>query len=251
MIAVQWAYIGWEYACFAAGEIKRPARNLPLALIIGTLILTVLYVAMNLAYLCALPMAEMQGALRIAERAMEALVGPAGATLVVLAVIISTFGCNASSIIPISRICYAIALDGLFPKTAAAVHPKYRTPHVAVVITCVWSAFLTLTGTYEQLYTYVVFTALLFNALGGLAIFQLRRTKPDLPRPYRCWGYPWVPVVFVLSTLALMANTLLERPAASLIGIVLVGSGLPLYLRRRKAPDLQNSILQADRIPRL
>lgn len=252
MIAVQWAYIGWEYACFAAGEIKRPARNLPLALIIGTFILMALYVAINLAYLCALPMPEMEGVLRIAERAMEALVGPAGATLVVLAVIISTFGCNASSIIPISRICYAIAVDGLFPKAAAAVHPRFRTPHVAIIISCGWSALLTLTGTYEQLYTYVVFTALLFNAAGGLAIFQLRRKKPDLPRPYRCWGYPWVPIVFVLSTVALMANTLFERPAASLVGIVLVGSGLPLYLhRRRRVPGLRNSVLHSGVITHL
>ena len=188
----------------------------------------------------------MAGVLRIAERAMEAMVGAAGATLVVLAVIISTFGCNASSIIPISRICYAIAVDGLLSEGAAAVHPRFRTPHVAVVISCGWSALLTLTGTYEQLYTYVVFTALLFNAAGGLAIFQLRRKKPDLPRPYRCWGYPWMPIVFVLSTLALMANTLLERPAASLVGIVLVGSGLPLYLhRRRRVPGLRNSVLHS------
>ncbi len=229
MIAVQWAYIGWEYAAFAGGEIARPARNLPLALIMGTAALTLLYVLMNLAYLLALPLGEMAGVLRVAERAMGALVGSRGASLVALAVIVSTFGCNASSIIPMSRVCYAMAADGLFLRRAAAVHPKFHTPHVAIVLTCGWSAALTLTGSYEQLYTYVVFTALLFNLAGGLAIFRLRRTRPELARPYRCWGYPWTPLLFVLGTLALVAGTLLERPLESLLGLALVGTGVPAY----------------------
>ncbi len=235
MIAVQWAYIGWEYAAFAAGEIKRPSRNLPLALMLGTAVLTVLYVSVNLAYLLALPVGQMRGVLRIAEQAMDALLGAGGATLVVLAVIISTFGCNASSIIPMSRVGFAMAADGLLFRSAAAIHPRFRTPHVAILLTCGWSAFLTLTGTYEQLYTYVVFTALLFYAAGGLAIFRLRRTRPEVPRPYRCWGYPVTPLVFVVSTLALVFSTLIERPVESLVGIVIVATGLPMYMRRKSA----------------
>ncbi|NWG12297.1 MAG: amino acid permease [Acidobacteria bacterium] len=235
MIAVQWAYIGWEYAAFAAGEIKRPARNLPLALMLGTVLLTLLYVSVNLAYFFALPVGQMRGVLRIAEQAMDALLPTGGATLVVLAVIVSTFGCNASSIIPMSRVGFAMAADGLLFRRAAAIHARYRTPHVAIVVTCGWSALLTMTGTYEQLYTYVVFTALLFYAAGGLAIFRLRQTRPATPRPYRCWGYPVTPLIFVISTLALVVSTLLERPVESLVGIAIVATGLPVYFRRK--PD--------------
>ena len=229
MIAVQWAYIGWEYVAFAAGEIRRPARNLPLALILGTALLTVLYVFLNLAYFLAIPTGQMSGEVRIAEKAMDALMGAGGATLVVLAVIISTFGCNASSIIPMSRVCFAMAEDRLLFRSAAAIHPRFRTPHVAILLTCGWSALLTLTGTYEQLYTYVVFTALLFYAAGGLAIFRLRLSRPEVPRPYRCWGYPVTPAIFVVSTLALVVSTLLERPVESLVGLAIVAAGLPVY----------------------
>ncbi len=233
MIAVQWAYIGWEYAAFAAGEIKRPSRNLPIALMLGTALLTVLYISVNLAYFLALPVGQVSGVLRIAEQAMDALMGTGGATLVVLAVMISTFGCNASSIIPMSRVGFAMAADGLLFRSAAAIHPRFRTPHIAILLTCGWSALLTLTGTYEQLYTYVVFTALLFYAAGGLAIFRLRRSKPELPRPYRCWGYPVTPLVFVVSTFALVVSTLMERPVESMVGIAIVATGLPMYMRQR------------------
>jgi len=122
-----------------------------------------------------------------------------------------------------------MSADGLFFKAAAAVHPRYRTPHVAIALTCGWAAFLTLTGTYEQLYTYVVFTGLLFNVAGGVAIFRLRRLKPDQPRPYRTWGYPAVPALFVLSTSVLVVNTLAERPVESILGLGLVALGLPAY----------------------
>ena len=114
-------------------------------------------------------------------------------------------------------------------KAAAAVHPRYRTPHVAIVMTCVWSALLTLTGTYEQLFTWVTFASVAFGVLGGLAIFRLRRLKPDLDRPYRTWGYPWVPALFVGALGVLVVNTALERPTESAIGVVLVSLGLPAY----------------------
>jgi APA family basic amino acid/polyamine antiporter len=229
MIAVMWAYSGWDWMCFAAGEIKRPERNVPKALILGTIALTALYVATNLGYVYSLRIDEMQGVLRIAERSVTAMIGAGGAGLVAAGVMISTLGCNAAGIIPISRVCFAMSSDGLFLKVAAAVHPRFRTPHVAVVLTCVWSAFLTITGTYEQLYTYVVFTALLFNVAGGMAVFKLRKTQADRPRPYRVWGYPFVPAVFVLSTGVLVLSTLIERPMESLLGLGLVALGLPAY----------------------
>lgn len=237
MIAVLWAYSGWDYLCFASGEIKDPNRNLPRALILGISALVFLYVAINLAYLFALRLDQMQGVERIAERAVGALIGSAGAAAVAAGVMISCFGCNASCVIPVSRVCYALSAGGLFFKAPASVHSKYRTPHIAIVGTCAWAAILTLTGTYEQLYTYVVFTALLFNVAGGMTIFKLRRIRPDQPRPYRTFGYPLVPAVFVFSTGVLLLNTLLERPVESLSGLILVALGLPAYWywNRKKA----------------
>jgi APA family basic amino acid/polyamine antiporter len=135
----------------------------------------------------------------------------------------------------VSRACYAMAADGLFFRQAAAVHPKYRTPHVALMMTCAWAAVLTLTGTYEQLFTWVTFASVVFGVLGGVAIFRLRRIRPNAVRPYRVWGYPVVPALFVAGLGALVANTLAERPVESLIGLALVALGLPAYAYWRGA----------------
>ena len=155
-----------------------------------------IYVVVNAAYFYSLSISEMQGVERIAEKAMSELAGASAGSLVASTVAVSTFGCNAAAVIGMSRICYAMAADGMFFRVASRVHPVYRTPHVAILITCGWSALLTLTGTYEQLFTYVMFASVLFFVAGGLAIFKLRWSKPDVPRPYRTWGYPVVPAVF-------------------------------------------------------
>jgi APA family basic amino acid/polyamine antiporter len=229
MIAVLWAYSGWDFLCFASGDITNPGRNLPRALIIGIVALTALYVMINVGYMFALGLDEMKGVMRIAEHAVSGLIGAAGATAVAAGVMISCFGANASGVIPISRVCYALSADGLFFRASAKIHPKFRTPHVAIVGISAWAALLALTGTYEQLYTYVVFTALIFNVAGGMTIFKLRRSRPDVPRPYRVLGYPIVPALFVLSTGILLVNTLFERPVESLAGLGLVALGLPAY----------------------
>jgi APA family basic amino acid/polyamine antiporter len=229
MIAVMWTYEGWYYVAFAAGEIRDAARTVPRALIYGTLGLTAIYVAVNLAYVFALSLEEMSGVVRIAEKAVTALVGPIGATLVAGSVVISTFGCNVSGIIAASRSCFAMAADGRFFPPAARVHPVYRTPHVALFITSGWSAFLTLTGGYEALFTYVTFASVLFGTLGGIAIFVLRATRPGVPRPYRALGYPVIPALYVLGSFALVWNTLMERPTESIAGLGLVALGLPFY----------------------
>jgi len=171
----------------------------------------------------------MAGVVRVAEEAVGALLGTAGAAAVAAVVMISCFGCNASGVIPISRVCYALSSDRLFFKAPSAVHPRFRTPHVAIGAVCAWASVLALTGKYEQLYTYVTFTALLFNVAGGLAIFKLRYSKPHAHRPYRTFGYPLVPAFFVLSTFVLVINTLVERPTESLGGLGLVALGLPAY----------------------
>jgi APA family basic amino acid/polyamine antiporter len=230
MIAVMWAYEGWYYLPFCAGEIKDARRTVPIAFVIGIVTLVVIYLTVNLSYMLALPLGEIQGVERIAEKAVTALIGASGARLVAATVVVSTLGCNAAAVIGMSRTCYAMASDGLFFKAAAAVHPRYRTPHVAIAITCAWSALLTLTGTYEQLFTWVTFASVAFGVLGGLAIFRLRRLKPDVPRPYRTWGYPIVPALFVAGLGVLVVNTVVEKPAESLIGVFLVALGLPAYV---------------------
>jgi APA family basic amino acid/polyamine antiporter len=235
MIAVLWTYESWYYVTYAAGEIRDPQRNVPRALIIGVLALMGIYVIVNIAYLHSLTIDEMKGVTRIAERASIALMGPGGATLLALTVVISTFGCNAAGILGGSRVIFAMGRDGVFLPAAGRVHPRYRTPHVALVALTGWSVVLTLSGTYEQLFTYVMFASILFSVAAGVAIFRLRATKPNHPRPYRAWGYPWVPALFVIGSAAFVLNTLLERPVESAIGLALVLLGVPVYLMQRRS----------------
>ena len=229
MIAVLWTYESWYYVTYAAGEITDPQRNVPRALLIGVLALMAIYVVVNVAYLYTLTLDEMRGVTRIAEKAAATLMGSSGASFIALTVVVSTFGCNAAGILGGSRVLFAMALDGVFLPAASRVHPQYRTPHVAVTALTVWSMVLTLSGTYEQLFTYVMFSSILFSAAAGAALFRLRATRPSQPRPYRAWGYPTVPAVFVLGSAAFVLNTLLERPVESIAGLGLLATGVPVY----------------------
>ena len=234
MIAVLWTYESWYYVTYAAGEIRDPQRNVPRALVIGVLLLMGIYLAVNVAYLHALTIDEMKGVTRIAEKAASALMGAGGAAFIAATVVISTFGCNAAGLLGGSRVLFAMALDGVFLPAASRVHPRYRTPHVAVVALTVWSIVLALSGTYEQLFTYVMFSSILFSVAAGLALFQLRRTRPEHPRPYRAWGYPVIPAIFVLGSAAFVLNTLLERPIESIAGLGLLLVGVPVYQLSRR-----------------
>lgn len=229
MIAVLWTYEAWYFVTYAAGEIRDPMKNIPRALAIGTLAITAIYLSVNVAYFFALPLSEIRGVTRIAEKAATAMLGPAGATFVAATVVVSTFGCNAAAVLAGSRLLYAIASDGLFFSSAAVVHPEYRTPHVAIIAITAWSAMLTLSGTYDQLFTYVMFASVLFSVAGGLAVFRLRRTRPNHPRPYRTFGYPVVPALFVAGSMLFVWNTLVERPVESIAGLGLLALGLPVY----------------------
>jgi APA family basic amino acid/polyamine antiporter len=234
MIAVLWTYEAWYFITSAAGEIRDPQRTVPRALVIGILAIAAVYISVNVSYFFALRLDEMQGVTRIGERSAAALVGPHGATFVALTVVVSTFGCNAAAILAGSRLLFAMAEDGVFLPIAGAVHPRYRTPHVAIVALTVWSIILTLSGTYDQLFTYVMFASILFSVFCGLALFRLRRTRPEHPRPYRAWGYPIVPALFVFGSAVFVVNTLLQRPFESLSGLVLLAIGLPVYFYWRR-----------------
>jgi APA family basic amino acid/polyamine antiporter len=229
MIAVLWTYESWYYVTFAAGEIKDPQRNVPRALFIGISALAAIYLVVNIAYMFTLTIDEMRGVTRIAEKASLALMGPAGAGFLAATVVISTFGCNAAGMLGGSRVLFAMALDSSFLPAAGRVHPVYRTPHIAIAVLTVWSMVLALSGSYEQLFTYVMFASILFSVAAGVALFVLRRSQPDWPRPYRAWGYPVIPALFVLGATAFVVNTLLERPAESIAGLGLVALGLPAY----------------------
>jgi APA family basic amino acid/polyamine antiporter len=229
MIAVLWANDAWYCVTWIAGELRQPQRDLPRALIAGLALLTVIYLVVNVAYLYALPLAELRGVTRVAERAATVLAGINGARFVALTVVISTLGCNAAGILAGARLLFAMARDGVFLPAAARVHPRYRTPHVAIVALASWSSLLALSGSYEQLFTYVMFSSSLLHMLGAFGVFRLRRTRPDAPRPYRVWGYPAVPIVFIAASGAVVLNTLIERPVESFAGLVFLALGLPVY----------------------
>jgi APA family basic amino acid/polyamine antiporter len=237
MIAALWTYDGWYGLTFSAGEMKDPGRNLPLGIILGTAGVVSLYVLVNVVFVRTLSIAEMASHPRIAEAVAAALLGPLGARLLSAVVVVSAFGCVSATILYSSRIYQPMAADGVFFRSLAVIHPRYRTPVRSLWAQSLWAIVLTVSGTYDQLFTYVVFAALLFHVATGAAVFVLRHTRPDAPRPYRVWGYPVIPVLFILASLLLVGNTLLERPRESVLGLVLVTFGVPAYLywRRRSA----------------
>jgi APA family basic amino acid/polyamine antiporter len=236
MVAALWAYEGWNTCTFAAGEVKRPERNLPLALILGTAGVIVIYLGLNLLYYHVLTLPEIAQSPRVAADAAIRIFGRTGSHLVSLAIIISTLGSLNGSILAAPRVYYAMAQDGLFFRWCAAVHSRYRTPYMALLLQGMWAVLLVAWGTYEQLFTYVIFAAWVFYALTGFAVVVLRRRRPDLPRPYRVFAYPLVPILFVLASTWFLANTLIERPVESGIGCLIVVLGVPVYLIWRGAP---------------
>lgn len=229
MIAVLWTYDGWYGATNVGEEMRRPERDLPLGLLAGTLAITLLYGMLNLVYLRALPLAAMAETSRVGEAAAQALFGDTGARLLTAAVLVSTFGCLSATILYAARIYLPMAQDGVFFPALAAIHPRYRTPAACIAAQGAWAILLTCSGSYEQLYTYTTFAVVLSYVATGAAVLVLRRTRPHAPRPYRAWGYPYLPVLFTLVSCALVGNTLVERPRESLIGLALVALGLPAY----------------------
>lgn len=235
LIAVLWSYDGWYGATNVAGEMHRPERNLPLGLIGGTIAVTVLYMLMNLFYIRALSMEQMAETGRIAETATIALFGPIGGRIITAAVLISTFGCISATILYAARIYQPMAQDGVFFPALARIHPKHRTPSTSIVAQGIWAFILTFSGTYEQLYTFVIFVVIVFHFATGVAVFVLRRTRPDAPRPYKTWGYPVVPIIFILSSALLIGNTIFEKPVESFIGVFILALGIPAYYWWRKS----------------
>jgi APA family basic amino acid/polyamine antiporter len=234
LITASVAFDGWNCVTFLSGEIKNPKRDLPLALLAGTVLITILYVLMNYVYLRALSVTEMAGALKIAEDATASLYGTNAAGLISAAVVISIFGGLNGVILAGPRVYYAMAKDKLFFERAARVHTRFRTPGFAILLQAIWASLLTLTGTVEQLITFVMFVGVSFWVVTGTSVFILRRKYPELPRPYKTWGYPIVPMVFVVASSCIVINTLVQRPLESMAGVGLTLIGVPAYVYWRK-----------------
>ena len=234
LVAVTWTVGGWEYVTFAAGEIKNPKKNLPLALIIGTVVIFVLYIIINIAYLKVLPMDSLIGEIKVGEATAKSLYGPGIAGAFVVVVIISMFGSLNGNILVGPRISYAMAKDKLFFSKAADVHPKFHTPGNAIMIQGVWASVLALSGTFEEIITLVVFVNFMMWIAASSTVFVLRKKQPELERPYKVWGYPYVPAFFIIFSSAIMINTFFESPQQSLMGIGLTLLGIPAYLYWKK-----------------
>jgi APA family basic amino acid/polyamine antiporter len=231
MVGALFSMDAWNNAGFAAGELKNPKRDLPFATTAGVLLVAVLYVLANVAYLDVLPAEAIANAPqdRVGTAALKAMLGDMGQYLMAAAIIISTFGCNAALILSGARVYYAMAQDNLFFQSAGTLHPTYKTPRVALFAQAAWASVLCLSGTYSQLLDYVIFAALLFYMLTGASVGVLRVRRPDAERPVKAVGYPWLPALYVLLTGLLLVNLLVRRPEYTWPGLVLVALGVPVY----------------------
>lgn len=230
LVAVFWTYDGWYSVNCTAGEIRDPAKTIPRGLVLGVLSVTAIYVLINVVYLLALPLEQMRGVVRVGELAAAALFGSGGAALFAALVTVSIFGCLDANILFGPRVYYAMARDGHFFRAMGRLGRRSRVPAAAIWSQAVWSAFLCLSGTYQSLYEYMLFALLLFFAATGLAVLVLRRRAPALDRPYRTWGYPAVPLVFVAMSLAVFASIVASQPWKSLVGAGLLATGLPVFI---------------------
>jgi APA family basic amino acid/polyamine antiporter len=229
LVGVLWAYEGWQYATFSAGETRDPQRSFPLGIVLGTAATVAVYLLANAAYLAALGPERVARSTRVAAEAMGASLGPGAGKLVALAILVSIASAANGLTLTSPRVYFAMARDGVFFRRLGEVHPRYRTPAFAVLGSAAWAVVLAATGTFEQLLTYVVFAGWGFYALGGLAIFHYRWRRPELPRPFRAPGYPVTPLLFVLAALGIVLSTFLAHPGRAALGTSMVAAGAPAY----------------------
>ena len=230
MISVLWAYEGWQYATYSAGETINAKRNFPLAFLIGSAALMFIYLFANVGYLAALGADGVAGSNRVAASAVAAAIHPAIAKLVTITILISIFSAANSVVLTSPRVYYAMAKDGLFFKRLSEVHPRFGTPAFAVIVAAAWSAVLAASGTFEQLLTYVVFTSWIFYALAAACVFVYRKREPNAERPYRVIGYPFTPLIFVVTAGAIVINAMVAQPRRAVFGLGIVLLGAPVFL---------------------
>jgi basic amino acid/polyamine antiporter, APA family len=229
MIGVLWAYEGWQYVTFSAGETVNPQKTFARGIVIGTVALIGIYVFANVGYFVALGVDGVAASNRVASDAASVALGPWAAKVLAGVILVSIFSASNGLTLTLPRLFYAMARDRLFFARIAQVHPKFGTPAVSIVVTAIWSSVLVLSGSFEQLLTYVVFMSWLWFALAALAIFAYRRREPDAPRPFRTPGYPVTPILFVLAAMVIVINTVVAQPVQSLFGLGLALVGIPAY----------------------
>lgn len=232
MLGALWAYDGWSYVTIVAGEVKNPQRNLPLALVGGTLIVMALYVFANVAYVYVLSPVDIRNiaaSSSVATEVARRFVGPAAVSAIAMAMMISTLGTLHTGLMTGARISYAMAADGLFFRALGRVSPHTRVPVNALLALAAWACVLALSGSFDTLTDYVIFAAWIFYALNGVAVYILRRRLPTAERPYRVLGYPWLPALFILAAIALVVNTFMATPRQALSGLGIIALGIPLY----------------------
>jgi APA family basic amino acid/polyamine antiporter len=228
----------WNNVTFTAGEVRNPRRNLPLSLALGVAIVSALYIACNFVYLNVLPLDAIQHAPedRVATAAVARMLGPSAVQVMAAAIMISTFGCTNGLILAGARVYYAMALDRLFFRQAGELDARFHAPVFALVIQCIWACLLTLSGSYGDLLDYVIFAVLLFYMLTIAGIFVLRRKRPDLERPYRAFGYPVLPAMYIVVAGVIEILLLIYKPTYTFPGLGIVLLGVPVYfLWRRNA----------------
>jgi APA family basic amino acid/polyamine antiporter len=238
LVPVMFGYSGWNAAAYIAEEIRDPGKRLPRALALGTAVVVVVFMAMNVVYLYALPIAEMAALrVRVVDVAAERLFAGGAANLLTVLSILITAGTISAMVFAGPRVYYAMARDGLFMPAAARVHPRWRTPVWSIVAQGLWSALLVVSGTFNQLVNYTGFAVVLFAGVAVAALFVLRWREPDAPRPFKAWGYPVAPALFVVLSAAMVVNAIWREPGPALAGLVVLGCGVPLYfwLRLRQA----------------
>src|SRR5467141_1414607 len=238
MVGSLFSMDAWNNVGFASGELKNPEKDLPFAMAAGVLVVTTLYVLANVAYLLVLPAGAIAHAPqdRVGTAALQAILGAPGLYIMAIAIMISTFGCNNGLILSGARVYYAMAQDNLFFKSAGNLHPMYRTPTLALIVQAIWTCVLCLSGTYSQLLNFVIFAAVVFYAVTAVGLFRLRQRRPDIPRPVRAPGYPWLPGLYVVLT-GLIAVDLLVQEATrtyAMLGLALVLLGVPVYFAWRR-----------------
>jgi APA family basic amino acid/polyamine antiporter len=247
MLLVMFTYSGWNAASYVAEEIRDPGRNVPIALALGTGVVVVLYLGINLVYLYALPVGEFvklaaSGQATIASVAADRLLGPTAALLLGgLAVVILLSSLSAMTLAG-PRVYYAMARDGVFFRSAAKVHPRFHTPWISMIAQTAWSCVLVLTGTSDQLATYTGFAVLLFSGFAVSAVFVLRWRYPSEPRPFKAWGYPVAPAIFTVASLAITVFAVVGRQKESLWGLFVMAAGIPLYLWTRHRYAARDSV---------
>jgi len=237
LVATLWSYDGWIEVTYIGGEVKNPGRTIPLSLLLSTLIIIVIYILVNIVFIFLLSLPVIAQSQMVASDAISVVLGSAGTTLVVLIILVSTLGGVHVNVLTSPRIYYAMARDKLFFQSLAEIDPKHGTPARSLVVSGIWSSLLVFSGTFHQIITYVVFVSWIFYAMSCAGVIILRHKQPDLKRPYRTWGYPVVPVIFILLSGFLVLNTIVSSLLNALIGAGLILTGLPAYLYwKRKSP---------------